>query len=154
MYVWSSTIYPLHLTEPRVPETPNPSPGVCQPHPGLVLGTMRHEWAAAPLSLSCKPANSLMKAHLLRCLPAIQKMVNSSLLFHLSKIDFDVQERSVVNECDLVEGDTSRVQDCTAQLRQIYFFLEPLRRNSSDNSCHAIVRPLNLRSVGLPCPGV
>lgn len=49
-------------------------------------------------------------------------MVNSSLLFHLIKIDFDVQEQSVVTECVLVEGDTSRVEHCTAQLRQIYFF--------------------------------
>lgn len=32
-----------HLTHPRVPETPDPSPGVCQPHPWLVLAAVRHE---------------------------------------------------------------------------------------------------------------
>lgn len=52
-----------HFTHPGVPEIPEPSPGVCQPHPGLILGTSgRHEWAAAPLSLSYEPDNSLIKS--------------------------------------------------------------------------------------------
>lgn len=29
-----------------------------------------------------------------------------------------------------------------------FFFLEPLRRNISDNSCQAIVRQLNLTALG------